>query len=306
MALGKSLGNILGDYFGDEVVNLNEENLNQLKSDSNTTQVTSKKDLQSKTTVGDIQNILIKDIQLSPFQTRRNFIPEKIESLAKSIKETGLIHPVILLLKTNTQESKLEYILIAGERRLRACQYLGAKEIMGLIKREEDLSDSQHAMLTAMENLEREDLNPIELANTFIMLMQTQVLDEKGVAELLKTSVQYVKNYLRLLTLVEPVQDAIANGKIGEGQARHLVGLEMDKQLEMLDLILQKDLTVREIIEILNSKPLKDANKFITKNHNINPEYFRRAQKLATFFPNSKLKCLGDDEKGKIVISWGE
>jgi ParB family transcriptional regulator, chromosome partitioning protein len=305
MALGKSLGNILGDYFGDEVVNLNEENQN-LPQSVTSAQVSLKKETKSQTTVGDIQNILIKDIQLSPFQTRRNFIPEKIESLAKSIKETGLIHPVILLQKTSAVGTKPEYILIAGERRLRACQYLGAKEIMGLIKHEEDLSDSQHAMLTAMENLEREDLNPIELANTFIMLMQTQILDEKGVAELLKTSVQYVKNYLRLLTLVEPVQDAIANGKIGEGQARHLVGLEMDKQLEMLDLILQKDLTVREIIEILNSKPLKEANKFIQKNHNINPEYFRRAQKLATFFPNSKLKCLGDDDKGKIVISWGE
>lgn len=300
MALGKSLGNILGDYFGDEVINLNET----VDLQPNTTPTVATK---VQISTSDIQNIAIKDIQLSPFQTRRNFDVDKIESLAKSIIETGLIHPVIILQKTQADETKSnEYVLIAGERRLRACQYLGAVEIMSLIKREEDLSDSQHAMLTAMENLEREDLNPIELANTFIMLMQTQVLDEKGLADLLKSSVQYVKNYLRLLTLVEQVQDAISNGKIGEGQARQLVGLESDKQLEMLDLIIQKDLTVREIIEILSNKPLKEANKFISKNHNINPEYFRRAQKLATFFPNSKLKCLGDDDKGKIVISWGE
>lgn len=300
MALGKSLGNILGDYFGDEVINLNET----VDLQPNTTATVATK---VQISTSDIQNIAIKDIQLSPFQTRRNFDVDKIESLAKSIKETGLIHPVIILQKTQADKTKSsEYVLIAGERRLRACQYLGAVEIMSLIKREEDLSDSQHAMLTAMENLEREDLNPIELANTFIMLMQTQVLDEKGLADLLKSSVQYVKNYLRLLTLVEQVQDAISNGKIGEGQARQLVGLESDKQLEMLDLIIQKDLTVREIIEILSNKPLKEANKFISKNHNINPEYFRRAQKLATFFPNSKLKCLGDDDKGKIVISWGE
>jgi ParB family transcriptional regulator, chromosome partitioning protein len=299
MALGKSLGNILGDYFGDEVVSLNETPTPQTE--------TNIKIAKTQTVIGDIQNILIKKIQLSPFQTRRNFDVDKIESLAKSIKETGLIHPVIILQKNQLDQSKpAEYILIAGERRLRACQYLGATEIMSLIKKESDLSDSQHAMLTAMENLEREDLNPIELANTFIMLMQTQVLDEKGLSELLKSSVQYIKNYLRLLTLTEQVQDAISSGKIGEGQARQLVGLETDKQLEMLDLIIQKDLTVREIIEILSNKSLKEANKFIPKNHNINPEYFRRAQKLATFFPNSKLKCLGDDEKGKIVISWGE
>jgi ParB family transcriptional regulator, chromosome partitioning protein len=302
MALGKSLGNILGDYFGDEIVNLNEstqeETIIPVKVNIATVNTSS---------ASHIQTISIKNIQLSPFQTRRNFDVEKIESLAKSIKETGLIHPVIVLQKTQEDETKIaEYILIAGERRLKACQYLGAVEIMALIKKEEELNDSQHAMLTAMENLEREDLNPIELANTFIMLMQTQVLDEKGLAELLKSSVQYIKNYLRLLTLAEQVQDAISSGKIGEGQARQLVGLEVDKQLEMLDLIIQKDLTVREIIEVLSHKPLKEANKFITKNHNINPEYFRRAQKLATFFPNSKLKCLGDDEKGKIVISWGE
>jgi ParB family transcriptional regulator, chromosome partitioning protein len=289
MALGKSLDNILGDYFGDEVVNLNEQ-----------------KEAIVQVTTGNIRNLPIDDIQLSPFQTRRHFDEGKIQSLAKSIKETGLIHPVIVLQKTQEEGKKVEYILIAGERRLRACQSLGAKEILAMIKREADLSDSQHAMLTAMENLEREDLNAIELANTFIMLMQTQLLDEKGVAELLKMSTQYVKNYLRLLTLVDQVQDAIVMGKIGEGQARHLVGLEMDKQLEMLDLIIQKDLTVREITEILNKQPLKEANKFIPKNHNINPEYFRRAQKLATFFPNSKLKCIGDDDKGKIVISWGE
>lgn len=292
MALGKSLGNILGDYFGDEVVSLNEQEQSKVQI-----------------THGDIRNIAIKEIKLSPFQTRRNFDDDKIKSLANSIKQTGLIHPIIVLqqtIKLDDDNTKIEFILIAGERRLRACKLLGVKDIMVLIKKEEELSDSQHAMLTAMENLEREDLNPIELANTFIMLMQTQVLDEKGVADLLKTSPQYVKNYLRLLTLVEQVQDAIMMGKIGEGQARHLVGLDMDKQLEMLDLIIQKELTIREIIEILSKKPLKDANKFISKNHNINPEYFRRAQKLATFFPNSKLKCAGDDDKGKIIISWGE
>ena len=292
MALGKSLGNILGDYFGDEVVSLNEQEQSKVQI-----------------THGDIRNIAIKEIKLSPFQTRRNFDDDKIKSLANSIKQTGLIHPIIVLqqtIKLDDDNTKIEFTLIAGERRLRACKLLGVKDIMVLIKKEEELSDSQHAMLTAMENLEREDLNPIELANTFIMLMQTQVLDEKGVADLLKTSPQYVKNYLRLLTLVEQVQDAIMMGKIGEGQARHLVGLDMDKQLEMLDLIIQKELTIREIIEILSKKPLKDANKFISKNHNINPEYFRRAQKLATFFPNSKLKCAGDDDKGKIIISWGE
>ncbi len=288
MALGKSLGNILGDYFGEDAVDLNSEEQMHIQVGQD-----------------DIMVIPTADIKLSPFQTRRHFDEEKINKLAQSIRKAGLIHPIIVLAKSQTEGKKPQYTLIAGERRLRAIQHLGLESILAIIKKEELLSDAQHAMLTAMENLEREDLNPIELANTFIMLMQTQVLDEKGLAELLKSSLTHVKNYIRLLSLVEPVQNALIRGDIGEGHARHLVGLTEERQLEILDLILQKELTAREIAEILSRKPLKEENKFISKFHNVSEDYFKRAQKLAGYFPNSKLKVVGDDDKGKIIISWG-
>jgi ParB family transcriptional regulator, chromosome partitioning protein len=252
MALGKSLGNILGDYFGEDAVQLAEgEKIHvQIGQD-------------------EIEHISLENVKLSPFQTRRMFDEEKINKLAQSIKKSGLIHPILVLKKSQSEDKPASYTLIAGERRLRALQHLGAEFVLAVVKKEENLSDSQHAMLTAMENLEREDLNPIELANTFIMLMQTQVLDEKALAEMLKVSIQYVKNYIRLLSLPDQVQQAMIRGDIGEGHARHLVGLTEEKQLEMLDLILQKDLTAREIAEILARKPLKEENKFIQKHHNI-------------------------------------
>jgi ParB family transcriptional regulator, chromosome partitioning protein len=289
MALGKSLGNILGDYFGEDSVQLAEgEKIHvQIGQD-------------------EIEHISLENVKLSPFQTRRQFDEEKINKLAQSIKKSGLIHPILVLKKSQSEDKPASYTLIAGERRLRALQHLGAQHVLAVVKKEENLSDSQHAMLTAMENLEREDLNAIELANTFIMLMQTQVLDEKALAEMLKVSLQHVKNYIRLLSLPEQVQQALIRGDIGEGHARHLVGLTEDKQLEMLDLILQKDLTAREIAEILARKPLKEENKFIQKHHNVSEDYFKRAQKLASYFPNSKLKVAGDDDKGKIIISWGD
>jgi ParB family transcriptional regulator, chromosome partitioning protein len=288
MALGKSLGNILGDYFGEDAVALSEEEKIHVQIGQD-----------------EIEHIPLENIKLSPFQTRRVFDEEKINKLAQSIRKTGLIHPILVLKKSQSDDKPASYTLIAGERRLRALQHLGAEFVLAVVKKEEHLSDAQHAMITAMENLEREDLNPVELANTFIMLMQTQVLDEKGLAEMLKVSLQYIKNYIRLLSLPDQVQQALIRGDIGEGHARHLVGLTEDKQLEMLDLILQKDLTAREIAEILSRKPLKEENKFISKHHNISSDYFNRAQKLASYFPNSKLKVLGDDEKGKITISWG-
>jgi ParB family transcriptional regulator, chromosome partitioning protein len=294
MALGKSLDSILGDYFGDEVVTLDKKQQVQVTT------------LETRADSGDIAGSIVSlpvdIIEPSPYQSRTTFDDEKILSLAKSIKKGGLIHPIVVLQKLDGG-----YMLIAGERRLRAIKSLGHKEILAIVKQEKSLSESQHSLLTAMENLQREDLNPIELADTYVVLMQTQNLDEDGLGKLLQHSTQYVRNYLRLLKLSLPVKEALVSRKIGEGQARHLIGLSEEKQKELLDLIIQKDLTVREIAEVLkNSKnKLKQANKFIPNYHKVSNVYFKKAQALAANFPGSKLKVSGDDNKGKILISWG-
>ena len=325
MALGKSLDNILGDYFGEEVVELSDlqnkdtqpdvkevstkkaaKKITKTKQDTGTTKKTSPETLVEGKTV--VKDIFIDDIDVSPYQTRRNFDPAKLKSLADSIEESGLIHPVLVLERASPDDSQKPFFLIAGERRLRACQELNHELVLAVVKSETDLDAAQLAMLGAMENLQREDLNPIELANTFTMLMETQKTDEAGVAKMLDSSSQYVKNYLRLLTLEEPVRRALENGVIGEGQARHLVGLGVDEQLHLLDIIVQKDLTVREIqtlIRQLRSADEEEKQAREVPPHNLSGRNFQRAEKLAGHFPNSKLKVSGDDNKGKIVIQWG-
>jgi ParB family chromosome partitioning protein len=280
MALGKSLGNILGDYFGEETVVLNP-----------TTSVTLEID--------------VNDIETSKHQTRTEFDQEKIKKLAFSIKQNGLIHPIVVLKKTVNDSTQKSFRLLVGERRLRATKLLGLPKILAVVREEGALSNSQQALVTAMENLEREDLSPIELANTFEMLMKTQNIDEQGLSEVLKTSAQYVKNYLRLLTLSQPVQDALLRRKIGEGQARHLVGLEPSKQVEMLKEIIEKDLTVKEIIALLKKGKSEKPTEQLRTIHNLPNDVVSRAQRIAEYFPKAKLQCKGDSKKGQITIKWG-
>ena len=293
MALGKSLGNILGDYFGQETVTLGNQEAN---FDKNT----------------QVSVLPIDKISPSPFQTRSVFEENKIEKLAESIKESGLIHPILVLKKekasidSNIQD--FDYTLLAGERRLRACKLLGYTEILAIIKPFDSLTTKQQAMLAAVENLQREDLSPIEMAGTFLMLMQTQNFDEQELADNLGHSLQYIKNYIRLLTLDKTVQQSLLERKIGEGQARYLVGLETNLQLKLLEKIIAEDLTVKEIIELVRKTKEPAENKArperTSKTFKINPQTIVKVQKLAEIFPNATLKCIGSDDEGKIVISW--
>jgi ParB family transcriptional regulator, chromosome partitioning protein len=307
MALGKSLGNILDDYFGESQVTL----FNQEKN---------KRIL--------LEEIEISQIGLNPYQTRRQFDSNKIQSLAKNIQVNGLIHPILVLKKTenpnlnfdslietkkensqNINQNLQTYSLLAGERRLRAVQFLGNNKILAIIKTEENLNLEQQAMLTAMENLQREDLNALEMAETFEMLIKTQKLSEEKLADILGHSVQYVKNYLRLLTLTNIVKEALKSRKIGEGQARYLVGLSEAFQAKILEEILKKNLTVREIAELIKKlkspKNNKEKSSLGEFKHSNAEEIMKKADKIANLFPKSKLRCSGNEEKGKIIISWG-
>lgn len=287
MALGKNLGNILGDYFGEESVSLQDA---ETKEDR-------------------ILELQIDQIQLGPYQTRRQFDSERIDTLARSIKEAGLLSPIIVLRRqglTENGETEEIFVLLAGERRLRAFKSLGRQKIPAMIRQEEELPPKEQALITAYENIQREDLSPIELGQTFYMLMQTQGLDETQLAEKLGYSTQHIKNYLRLLTLSEPVQRALLDRKLTEGQARYLVSLNEQEQLEMLQLILEKNLTVKEIIKILKQQKVSaDKKPKSVRVHSLSQDIVNKAERLAEYFEKSKVKVQGDSEKGKIIISWG-
>ncbi|ELZ6489112.1 ParB/RepB/Spo0J family partition protein, partial [Campylobacter jejuni] len=157
--------------------------------------------------------IEIDQISPNPFQPRKNFDQEALDELANSIKEFGLIQPIIVFKKNN------KFILIAGERRLRAVKALGKKEILAFIA---DIDENKLRELALIENIQRENLNPIELANSYKDLMQVHKITQENLAELIHKSRTQITNTLRLLNLDIRTQELIASGKISQGHAKVL------------------------------------------------------------------------------------
>jgi ParB family chromosome partitioning protein len=299
MALGKNLGNLLGDYFGE----YSEEE--PLLSETKNFRQINVQDTSQTAVFGDslIQSIPVDKITLNPYQTRTQFDFEKIQALAESIKTTGLLNPIIVSKRGEN------YILLAGERRLRAVKLLGQTEILAIVKPDEQLTEADKVLISATENLQREDLTPIELACTYKSLLTVLQIDEKELAERLGVTAQYIKNYLRLLTLSREVQKALLERKIGEGHARHLVGLPEEQQEMALKIILERDLSVREIIELVkkmqqNSWPNLTQLQKPEVIPNLEPDIIQTIDSLKQRLPNAKIKFSGDERKGKLTISW--
>jgi len=301
MALGKNLGNLLGDYFGEY-----SEGDSLLSETKNFRQI-NVQDTSQTAVFGDslIQSIPVDKITLNPYQTRTQFDFEKIQALAESIKTTGLLNPIIVSKRGEN------YILLAGERRLRAVKLLGQTEILAIVKPDEQLTEADKVLISATENLQREDLTPIELACTYKSLLTVLQIDEKELAEKLGVTAQYIKNYLRLLTLSREVQKALLERKIGEGHARHLVGLPEEQQEMALKIILERDLSVREIIELVKKM---QQNSQVNRNRlakteaipNLEPEILQTLDTLKRRLPNAQIKFFGSERKGKLVISWSK
>lgn len=186
--------------------------------------------------------IEIDQISPNPFQPRKNFDQEALEELANSIKEFGLIQPIIVFKKNN------KFILIAGERRLRAVKALGKKEILAFIA---DIDENKLRELALIENIQRENLNPIELANSYKDLMQVHKITQENLAELIHKSRTQITNTLRLLNLDIRTQELIASGKISQGHAKVLVGLDQKDEKMLVDSIIGQKLNVRDTEKIV-------------------------------------------------------
>ncbi|WP_321158997.1 ParB/RepB/Spo0J family partition protein [Campylobacter jejuni] len=186
--------------------------------------------------------IEIDQISPNPFQPRKNFDQEALDELANSIKEFGLIQPIIVFKKNN------KFILIAGERRLRAVKALGKKEILAFIA---DIDENKLRELALIENIQRENLNPIELANSYKDLMQDHKITQENLAELIHKSRTQITNTLRLLNLDIRTQELIASGKISQGHAKVLVGLDQKDEKMLVDSIIGQKLNVRDTEKIV-------------------------------------------------------
>ena len=233
--------------------------------------------------------IRISDIQKNPYQPRKEFSEEKIKELAQSIKENGLIQPIIV-----RQSPVIGYEILAGERRYRASIEAGLSEVPVIIKK---LSDQEMMIHSIIENLQREDLNPIEEAKAY------QSLIEKGythadIAAKMGKSRPYITNLVRLLTLPDFILNEVEAGKLSQAHARLLIQLSTDEQKKLLYRIQTEDLSVRQVEHLLKEEKNKKKSK--EKNHFIKEE----EENLKKLLGLDVQISLQKKEAGKITISF--
>ena len=232
--------------------------------------------------------VQIKDIQKNPYQPRKEFSEEKIQELAQSIKENGLIQPIIV-----RKSPVLGYEILAGERRYRASIAAGLSEVPVIVKQ---LSDQDMMLHSIIENLQRENLNPIEEARAY------QSLIDKGfthteIAEKMGKSRPYITNLVRLLGLPKHILTEVESGRLSQAHARLLIQLSSDKQDKLLNRIQTENLSVRQVEQILQ-KTKKSSKK--EKDHFVKDE----EQKLKKILGLDVQIKLQKKDSGKISISF--
>ena len=195
-----------------------------------------------------LKEISLDKVQTNQYQPRDQFDEESLLELADSIRENGLIQPITV------RQNRFGYEIIAGERRYRACKMLGYKQMPALIV---DADDIESARLALVENIQREDLSPLEEANGYLKMLKLTGLTQQQLAASLGKSQSAIANKIRLLNLDESVQKAINDKQITERHGRALINLNHQQQQKMLDLILKKNFTVRQIEEYLQKQGLK-------------------------------------------------
>lgn len=238
--------------------------------------------------------ISLNKIKANREQPRRSFDNEKILELSKSIKNHGIIQPLIL------KQEDDSYIIVAGERRWRAAKLAGLKEVPAIIM---DLTDKQLLELSLIENIQREDLNPIEEAKAFKKLLNDFNLTQESLSETLGKSRTAITNTMRLLNLDERVQDYIVDGVISEGHGRTLLGLkDSNLQYEIAQKVIDDKISVRELEKLVKSYLIAKVER-VPKEEILMPYYKDIREKLENYF-GTKVSIERKKNKGKIEIEY--
>lgn len=245
----------------------------------------------------------VEKIDPNPFQPRKEFADTKLNDLAQSIRRYGVLQPLVVTKKeavTDNGDMSVRYELIAGERRLRAAKIAGVSEVPAVI-RADITEDNVRLELAIIENLQREDLNPIDRARAFKRLIENFKMTHTEVAQRMSRSREYISNSLRLLSLPEDMVQAVVDGKISEGHTRPLLMLvETPKdQRALFDEIVQRKITVRDSELIARRQATNRARK-----KEVNP-YVQEAQLTLEGILETQVHIQSQGETGgKIVINF--
>ncbi|SRR6056297_18061 len=237
-----------------------------------------------------IVEINISLIEPNPNQPRKTFDKDKIQELAESIKEHGLIQPIIV------KKVGENYQIIAGERRWRACTDLGLDKIPAIVR---DLDNKSQTEMALIENIQREDLNPIDEAIAYDLLIQRYDLTQEELSKVVGKSRVYVTNILRLLKLSEFVKKMIIEGKISQGHGKILIGLTENRQNQLINKVIKEKLSVRELEKIV--KNLKKQSKEKKKKPDKEAYVLNLEEELQSAL-NTEIKIKNRGKKKKIEI----
>ncbi|WP_294951156.1 ParB/RepB/Spo0J family partition protein [Sulfurovum sp.] len=186
-----------------------------------------------------VEELSVEDISPNPFQPRKHFDEEALKELSRSVKEHGLLQPIVVIEKENG------YLLIAGERRLRAHKLAKLATIKSIIANV-NIDEARLRELALIENIQRENLNAIELANSYAELIEVHNITHDELSSIVHKSRSQITNTMRLLSLSAYAQKKVASGKISQGHAKILTGLDEKKQKIIIDSIIGQKLSVRD------------------------------------------------------------
>jgi ParB family chromosome partitioning protein len=244
-----------------------------------------------------LQEIKIKDLRPNPYQPRKVFTEEAIQDLKASIEEHGIIQPLIV------RKSLKGYDIVAGERRYRAAIEAKLKTVPAVVKK---LTDKQMMQVALIENLQREDLNPIEEAIAYKKLMEELELTQEELAKKIGKSRPHIANHLRLLHLTPAIQLIISEGKLSMGHGRALLGLkDKSKFTALVDKVIKEELNVRaleSLIQKINQNVPRET--FKKKNIKLDPILKDKENHLKQRFGTSVQIKPSKRGKGKIEIEF--
>ena len=204
-------------------------------------------------TVDQIRDIDVDEITPNPYQPRKTFEQEALQELSESIKRHGLLQPIVVIEKDDG------YLLVAGERRLRAHKLAGLETIKAVVA-EVDIDDARLRELALIENIQRENLNAMELAHSYDELIKVYAITHDELSEVVNKSRSQITNTLRLLALSSYVQKKLTSGFISQGHAKILVGFEKEEQKLLVDTIIGQKLSVRETEQLAKTKKISEKS----------------------------------------------
>ena len=283
MGLGRGLNTLIP-----KAPIVDEEDVEQVKKKVSRSSKTKKKEETKKELT-----LPIDKIEPNPDQPRNQFDEDTLQELADSIKQYGMLQPILVTPKDDFYE------IIAGERRWRAARLIGIKELPCIVR---ELTDEENMLLAIIENMQREDLNPIEEAEGISQMMEAYGLTQEQVSKSLGKSRPYIANSLRLLKIADKVKQYVINGDLSSGHARALAAIADEAhQIALADIAVKQGLSVREIEKL--AKQNKDSAKPKPRVKSKNADVIRVEEDLKEVL-GTKVNLNQKGKKGKIEISY--